>query len=135
MRLYSTHFPPPDPSRPAASETPPLLVPDGFCWPGLILGWLALLRPGGWLGAALAGLVALLIGLLARHLPGVWALLPGLHLAVALFAHDWRRWELAQAGYVPGPLVAGRDAGAALLRLLDLRPDLFGQVPAAQATP
>lgn len=127
MRLYSTHFRPADPAAPAVSEKPPILVPEGFSVWGLILGWLALARPGSWLVAALAGLVTLLIGLLARYVPGAWTLLPGLHLAVGLFAHDWRRWELGLAGHVAGPIVAGPDGDTALLRLLDLRPELFGR--------
>ena len=124
MRLYSTHFPIPDPAQP---ERPPVLVPDGFSWWGMVFGWVVLLRPGSWLVAMLAAITALVIGLLARVVPGAWALLPGLHLAVALFGNDWRRWELGRAGYAVGPVVAGRDPGSALLRLLDLRPDLLGQ--------
>jgi xanthosine utilization system XapX-like protein len=123
VRLYSSHFPPPGHD----AERPPALVRDGFSWLGLLLGWLALLRPGSWLCAALAGLVTLLIGLLARQVPAAWVLLPGMHLTVALFAADWRRWELRQAGFVPGPIVAGADRGQALLRLLDQRPDLLGR--------
>ena len=130
MRLFSTHFHPTAPAGQALSERPPVLVPDGFSVWGLVLGWLVLARPGSWLVAALAGLVTLLLGLLARQVPGVWTLLAGMHLAVGLFAHDWRRWELGQAGFVAGPIVAGPDRSAALLRLLDLRPELFGRAAA-----
>ncbi|WP_419730321.1 hypothetical protein [Lichenicola sp.] len=128
MRLFSTHFPIPDQARP---EQPPVLVPEGFSWSGLVFSWVVLLRPGSWLVAMLAGLAAVLIGLLMRVVPEAWVLLPGLHLVVALFANDWRRWELGRAGYVAGPIVAGPDQGAALLRLLDLRPDLVGSPAAA----
>ncbi len=122
MRLYSSHYPPA-----GASGRLPLLVRDGFSWLGLLLGWLALLRPGSWLCAALAGLATILIGLAARHLPQAWVLLPGLHLTVALFAADWRRWELRQAGFVSGPIVVGGDRTQALLRLLDERPEPIGR--------
>jgi hypothetical protein len=128
VRLYSTHFPPADPAR---AEQPPMLVPEGFSWWGLLIGWLVLLRPGSWLVAMLAGIATLLIGMLSQRFEAAWVLLPGLHLAVALFANDWRRWELGLAGMTPGPIVAGPDRDAALLRLLDLRPDLLGRAPAA----
>jgi len=128
---YSTHFPLHDPARP---ERPPILVPNGFYGWGLILGWVALLRPGCWLAAMLAGTATLCIGLLVRQVPGSWALLPGLHLAIGLFAFDWKRWELNQAGFVPGPIVAAPDRDTALLRLLDVRPDLLGPAPAAPVT-
>ena len=124
MRSWSTHFPVPDPARP---EQPPVLVPEGFSPWALLFGWLALLRRGSWLVAVLAGIAALLIGVLARLVPETWVLLPGLNLLIALFAHDWRRWELHQAGYVPGPIVAGPDPDSALLRLLSLRPDLLAR--------
>ena len=110
-----------------------MLVPEGFSWWGLVFGWVVLLRSGSWLVAMLAGITAVLIGLLARVVPEAWVLLAGLHLAVAAFANDWRRWELGHAGCVPGPIVAGPDRNTALLRLLDLRPDLLGP-PAAAAS-
>ncbi len=125
MRLYSSHCAVALPGAPA-SDRPPSLVRDGFSWWALILGWLVLLRPGSWLVAMPGG-----HGLAADRpspapeSPAAWALLPGLHLAIALFAADWRRWELGLAGLVPGPIVAARDPDAALLRLLDLRPDLL----------
>ncbi len=111
-----------------------MLVPEGFSPWALLFGWLVLLRRGSWLVAALAGIAALLIGVLARLVPGTWVLLPGLNLLVALFAHDWRRWELHQAGFVPGPIVAGPDPDSALLRLLSLRPDLLGRPGTRKAT-
>ena len=125
MRLYSSHFAPLDPTAATPSERRPVMVRDGFSWWGLIFGWLVFLRPGCWLVAMLTGLASLLIGLAGRVVPGAWVLLPGLNLAIALFAADWRRWELGLAGLLPGPIVAASDTEAALLRLLDLRPDLL----------
>ena len=124
MRLYSSHFHLPDPARP---EQAPALVPEGFSWWGLLLGWIVLLRPGSWLVAMLAGTGTLLAVIAARYVPVCWVLLPGLNLAIALFALDWRRWELRRAGLVDGPIVAGADRDAALLRLLSQRPDLLGR--------
>ncbi len=124
MRLYSSHFTVPDRNAPAPGRRP-TMVRDGFSWWGLVLGWLVFLRPGSWLVAMLAGTAWLLIGLAGSRVPEAWALLPGLHLAIALFAADWRRWELGLAGRVAGPIVAAPDPDAALLRLLDLRPDLL----------
>lgn len=124
MTLYSTHFGLPDPARP---ERPPVLVAEGFSPWALVFGSIVLLRPGSWLAATLAGSATLLIGIAARRVPELWTLLPGLHLTIALFARDWRRWELGQAGFVPGPIVAGPDRETALLRLLSLQPDLLGR--------
>ena len=124
MRLYSSHFAVALPGAPAP-ERQPEMVRDGFSGWGLIFGWLVFLRPGSWLVAMLAGTASLLIGLAGARIPGTWALLPGLHLAIALFAADWRRWELGLAGLAAGPIVAAPDPDAALLRLLDLRPDLL----------
>ena len=132
MRLYSSHFAVAPPGAPAPDRRP-VMVRDGFSWWGLILGWLVFLRPGSWLVAMLAGTASLLIGLAGVGVPGTWTLLPGLHLAIALFAADWRRWELGLAGLAAGPIVAAPDPDAALLRLLDLRPDLLvaSQAPGA----
>ena len=59
-------------------------------------------------------------------MPGAWALLPGLHLAIALFAGRLAALGAgAGRGYRRCPVVAARDADAALLRLLDLRPELL----------
>ena len=104
-----------------------MLVPEGFSWWGLVFGRVVLLR-----SRKLAGGAAGCHHGAGDRAPGACrargvGVLPGLHLVVALFANDWRRWELGRAGYAAGPVVAGRDHGSALLRLLDLRPDLLGQ--------
>ncbi len=121
MRLYSTHF-----RASAAQDAPPLLVKEGLSWPCLLLGWIGLLLSGSWIGALLVAAASLLTGLLLRHLVGGWPIAAGLQLLLALFANDLRRWELGLRGFVAGPLVAGRDADAALLRLLERRPELVG---------
>ena len=57
----------------------------------------------------LAGLVTLAVGAVAARVPGGWVLWPALNLAIALFAHDWQRWELRLGGCIDGPVVAGTD--------------------------
>lgn len=123
MRLYSVYFHPPGSTR---AERPPVLVKEGVSWPCLVLGWIGLLLSGSWIAALLIGAASLLLAAVLRHVGGVWPLLAGLQLLLALFANDLRRWELRLRGFIPGPVVAGRDPEAALLRLLDRRPELIG---------
>ena len=123
MRLYSVHFHPRDSWR---SERPPVLVKEGFSWPCLILGWIGLLFPRSWLAALLAGAVSLAMMALLRPVSGSWPIFAELHLLLGLFGNDLRRWELRLRDFSTGPLVAGRNADAALIRLLDLRPELLG---------
>ena len=122
MKLYSSHFHPPDSPRAGA---PPVLVREGIAWRCIVLGWLGLLF-GAWMPALLVGAVSLPALALTRHLPGHWVMLAGINVLVAFFANDLRRWDLRLRGFTVGPLVAGRDAGEALLRLLDHRPELLG---------
>ncbi len=122
MRLYSSHFR----NTPADAERPPLLVKEGLSWPCLLLGWIGLLLSGSWVAALLTGAASLLTALLLRHLVAGWPIAAGLQLLLGLFGNDLRRWELGLRGFIAGPLVAGRDAEAALLRLLDGRPELLG---------
>ena len=115
MRLYSTHL---------RAEAAPRLVKEGFSWPCLFLGWIGLLLSASWIAGLLAGAVFLALGGLLRSLHGLWPVFAGLQVLLALFANDLRRWELGLRGFVAGPLVSGHDTNAALVRLLDLRPDL-----------
>ena len=123
MRLYSAYFHPPGS---AAASRCPVLVKEGVSWPCMFLGWVGLLFSGSWMAALLAGAVSFALVALLRHASGVWPIFAGLQILLAFFASDLRRWELRLRGFTPGPLVAGRDAGAALLRLLDRRPELVG---------
>ena len=120
MRLYSAHLHAPD--SPRAGRTP-VLVKEGFCWPCLFLGWIVLLLYRSWIAALLLGALSIVLALGLRGLPGAWAALLGWQLLIACFAHDLRRWELGLHGLQAGPLVAGPDRDAALLRLLDRRPE------------
>ena len=111
MRLYSTHT--------RAPGAPPELIKEGFSWPCLVFGWLGLLLSGSWMAALLAGAVTLALIAVLLHLPGLWPIAAGSQVLLACFANDLRRWELRLRGFSPGPLVAGADADAAMLRLLD----------------
>jgi hypothetical protein len=124
VRLFSTHFHPPGSKR---AGRPPVLVKEGISWPCLFLGWIGLLLAGSWISALLAGAVGFLLLALLRPVSGAWPVLAGLQVLIALFANDLRRWELRLHGLVPGPVVGGRDSDAALLRLLDRRPELVGK--------
>ncbi len=117
------HFHPPGSPR---AGRPPVLVKEGFSWPCLILGWVGLLWSGAWITTLLAGAISFVLAALLRHVEGGWPILVGWHVLLGLFAHDLHRLELSGRGLLPGPLVGGRDADSAMLRLLDRQPGLIG---------
>ncbi len=123
MRLYRPYLHPRDAER---ADRPPVLVKEGFSWPCLILGWVGLLLQGSWITGLLAGGSGLALAALLRPVGAGWIVLVVLHVLLAWFGNDLRGWELRLRGLLPGPLVGGRGAEDALLRLLDRRPELFG---------
>ena len=90
------------------------LVPERFCWTGLVFGPLALAIGGAWASALL--LVLAWWGALHWHLPVVAWTLP---VATGLFGFDWKRLELRLGGWIDDGVVAGKGRDHALLRLFD----------------
>ncbi len=116
MRVWTVH---------TKAGKPPVLVPEGFTWGGLVFGPLWLLAERAWV----AGLIALCldIALSAARIGPYGAVLgAGLSWAIGLFGQDLRRWSLERAGYTLVNVVADRTEDAALSRLLERRPDLLG---------
>jgi hypothetical protein len=123
VKIYSAYF---HPAHSMRTERPPVLVKEGISWSCLVLGWIGLLLRGSWIAAFLVAAASVVLAASAGRVAGLWPVLAGLQLLLALFAHDLCRWELRLRGFVPGPIVAGHNAEAALLRLLDCRPELIG---------
>ena len=90
------------------------LVPERFCWTGLLFGPLALALGGAWASA----LILLLAWWAALH-SGFPAIASALPVATGLFGFDWERLELRLGGWVAEGVVAGQGRDHARLRLLD----------------
>jgi hypothetical protein len=115
MKIYTSHF--------RQGETP-ILVKEGFCWPGFFLGFLYLAAHRAWVAAAFNLAAVILIAALCK---AIFSPAPMLGLAIlqGLFARDLCRWGLARRGYATGPVVAAPDLDQAFARLLGARPDLL----------
>ena len=101
----------------------PLLVREGFSWGAAIVGWLWLLVQGAWIPALLilAGALAA-----ARLMAVTHSIAPliAIVLIQGVFGRDLVRWSHGLRGYRPDAPVAALTHDAALLRLLNERPDL-----------
>jgi hypothetical protein len=115
MIIFSSHVKP---------RRLPVLVREGFSWGAAIFGWLWLLMRGAWVPALLLLACALAAGKLMTMTHSV-APLVALVLVQGVFGHDMLRWWLGQRGFRPDAPVAALTHDAALLRLLDERPDLL----------
>ncbi len=122
MRVFTVH------TRPGA---PPVLLAERFSFGALILGPLWLLRRA-FVPALFAAAVLVLIAARIPAPAGAVLCLAVLVL-LGLLGQDLRRWTLARRGYAEIAVVVARDAEAALLRLLDHRPEL-GRDLAPKAT-
>jgi hypothetical protein len=105
---------------------PPLLVREGFSLGAFLFGplWLALHR--AWIPAALALAASVLIVRLSAPPAGLVVFL-GLMTLLGLSGRDLVRWSLARRGFVLVHAVVARSEDAALVRLLDARPELGGR--------
>jgi hypothetical protein len=105
---------------------PPALVRDAFSLGAFLFGplWLALHR--AWIPAALALAASVLIVNVTAPPAGI-VLLLGEMMLLGLLGRDMVRWSLSRRGYTLVHAVMARNADAALLRLLDARPELAGR--------
>lgn len=121
MRVFTAHARDGDPEV--------LLVKEGFSWPAFLFQALWALWHRMW-GAALGllglGIAAEGLGI-AAGLGGAAqaALSLGVAALIGFLGNDLRRHGLARRGYAESAVVAGRDADAALHRLLEHRPELI----------
>jgi hypothetical protein len=101
----------------------PVLVREGFSWSAAVFGWLWLLVQGAWVPALL--LLACVLAV-SRLMVATHSMLPliGLVLIQGVFGRDMLRWWLGLRGYRQDTPVAALTHDAALLRLLNERPDL-----------
>ena len=118
MIVFTSHVAPP-----AKSGQLPVLVREGFSWGAAIFGWIWLLFQGAWGPALLVLAAALLAGKLGMV---THSIAPGLavFLVQGVFGRDLVRWWLTLRGWRPAGPVAAPSHDAALLRLLDERPEL-----------
>jgi hypothetical protein len=111
MKVFTSH------ERPAE---PPVLVREGFSWAAFFFGFLYLAIHRAWIQSALNLAALLLVLALCRGLH-TGAPLLGLAILQGLCARDLLRWNLAQRGFVEGPVIAGADTDQALGRFIDSR--------------
>jgi hypothetical protein len=115
MRVYTVHI---------RAETPPALVPEGFCIWAFLFGPFWLLFQRAWIPAALAFAAAAA----GAALPPTVRPAAGLagSITIGLFGRDLVRWSLERRGFVLAHVVVARDSDAALVRVLDADPALTG---------
>jgi hypothetical protein len=117
VRIWTAHL---------HASRPPALVREGFSLGAFLFGplWLALHR--AWIPALLAFVASVLIVKFAAA-PVSGVLLLGEMVLLGQCGRDMVRWSLARRGYMLLHVVMARNANAALLRLLDARPELAGR--------
>lgn len=119
LRVYTVHLPPP------SDDPPPVLVKEGFSWPGFFFGVIWALWHRLWIEAAalLALLIAAGVTFEVTDLgePIESLIMLAVALLVGFNGNDWRRESLRRRGYQEAGVVAGPDADNALRRFLDLR--------------
>jgi len=116
------------------SQDAPVLVREGFSWGALIFGALWLLTHRAWIPGVIALAAAVAIGVLTNA-PARVVLEFGLAFLLGLTGRDLVRWSLGRRGYAAAHVVAGRNADAALSRLLTLRPDLAPRFVSGERLP
>ncbi len=104
-------------------QTLPRLVPEGFSWGAFLFGPLWLLACAAWIPAVFQ---AAAYAVIASVLPGDAGLAAGFGLAVLVgfSGNDLVSWSLGLRGYVLSAVVVARDSEGALLRLLEMQPEL-----------
>jgi hypothetical protein len=123
MRSFTVHATPPSSVPATRPARMPELVPEGFSLFAALLPPVWLLLHRQWLALVIYLAVAVLMTLLLPSAVQAVAM-PALQLLIGLQAQDIRRWTLARRGWPVSGVVLARDAEAALLRVLDGRPDL-----------
>jgi hypothetical protein len=120
LRVYTVHLPPP-----SSDDPTPVLVKEGFSWPGFFFGVIWALWHRLWIEAA--ALLALFIAagvifdVTELGEPVESLITFAIVLLVGFNGNDWRRASLRRRGYQDAGVVAGPDAENALRRFLDLR--------------
>ncbi len=118
MKIYTTHMRP---------DRAPVLLREGFSWAAFVFGIFYFLWHRAW-NALVVNLAALVIAVIAARALHSAAPVAGLLVLQGVLGRDLLRWGLAMHGYVPGPIVAARDADSALARLIDHRVDILGDI-------
>jgi len=118
VKIYTTHMRP---------DRAPVLLREGFSWAAFAFGVFYFLLHRAW-NALVVNLAALVLCVIAARECHSAAPLLGLLVLQGVLGRDLLRWGLSMHGFVPGPIVAARDADSALARLIDQRVDILGDM-------
>ena len=100
----------------------PVLVAEAFSWGAALFGPLWLLAHRAWIPGVLALCAEVAVAAAPTALRGVLVVV--LIWLLGLFGQDLRRWSLSRRGFVFAHVVAAPTSDAAVVRLLDQRPEL-----------
>jgi len=102
--------------------TEPVLVAEAFSWGAALFGPLWLLAHRAWIPGVLVLCAEVAATAAPVALRGVLAV--ALIWLLGLFGQDLRRWSLSRRGFVLSHVVVAPTSEAAVVRLLDQRPEL-----------
>jgi len=112
VKLYTAHV--------APNDRLPVMVPDGLSLRVLVFGWVGLILHGAWMPGFLAGAATIGLHLLAVPAGIAFAVTASLHLGLAAFTPEIRRWDLRTRGFRACDVIAAPNRDSALLRFMDL---------------
>ena len=104
-------------------DAEPVLLREGWSWGAFLLGPLWLLSQRAWVPGVVVLALTLAFSALAPA-PTRAVLALGLGTLLGLLGRDLVRWSLERRGYQLAHVLAARDEGGALGRLLAVRTDL-----------
>ena len=114
MKTWTVHLKP---------DAEPVLVREGWSWGAFLFGPLWLLSQRAWVPGVVVLALTLAFSALAPA-PTRAVLALGLGALLGLLGRDLVRWSLERRGYQLAHVLAARDEGGALGRLLAVRTDL-----------
>ncbi len=114
MKTWTVHLKP---------DAEPVLLREGWSWGAFVFGPFWLLFQRAWVPGVLVLALTLVLTAVARQ-PTQGVLSLALGVLLGLLGRDLVRWSLERRGYQLAHVLAARDEGGALGRLLTARTDL-----------
>ena len=105
------------------TDAEPVLLREGWSWGAFVFGPFWLLSQRAWIPGILVLALTLVLAAAARQ-PTQGLLSLALGVLLGLLGRDLVRWSLERRGYQLAHVLAARDEGSALGRLLTARTDL-----------